>query len=133
MMGVIIVIHTVICIALIGLILVQRGRGGGFVDSFSGLDSMFGTKTSSFLTKLTTILAISFFCTCLALALLSLKQSRSLMRDIKIKQPAAETKSAVNATASSPASQEKAQVEEKSSVVKEEIPVNRTQAQPLNK
>jgi preprotein translocase subunit SecG len=87
MMGLIVVLHIIICIGLIGIVLVQRGRGGGFVEAFSGLESVFGTKTSDFLTKMTTIFAVTFFLTCLLLAFLSLKQSRSLMRDVKIKKP----------------------------------------------
>jgi preprotein translocase subunit SecG len=91
MMTVIIVIHAIACLGLIGIILIQRGRGGGFVESFSGLDSVFGTKTSAFLTKATTILAVTFFFTCLALTFLSLQQSRSLMGNLKSEQPARQT------------------------------------------
>lgn len=79
----IIIIHVIICIALIGLVLIQRGRGSGLVESFSGVESMFGTKTNAFLTRTTTVLSILFFLTCLSLAVLSVRQSRSLMRNIK--------------------------------------------------
>lgn len=85
MMGLIMAIHVIICILLIGIILVQAGRGGGLVESFSGVESMFGTKTNAFLTRTTTVLSILFFITCVSLAFLSLKQSRSLMRDLKPK------------------------------------------------
>jgi preprotein translocase subunit SecG len=44
---------------------------------------MFGTKTNAFLTKLTTIFAVVFFLTCLSLALLSVRQSRSLLSNTK--------------------------------------------------
>lgn len=86
----IIIIHIVICIALIGLVLIQRGRGSGLVESFSGVESMFGTKTDAFLTRTTTILSILFFLTCLSLAVLSVRQSRSLMRNIKVQDKAAQ-------------------------------------------
>jgi len=86
MTGLIIAIHIISCILLIAIILVQRGKGGGLIESFSGVESMFGTRTSSFLTRLTTILSILFFITCLTLAVLSAKQSRSLMRGIKTQQ-----------------------------------------------
>lgn len=80
----------IVCFLLIGLILVQAGRGGGLVDSFSSVESMFGTKTNAFLTRTTTILSVFFFITCLSLALLSAKQSRSLMKDAKTQaQPVA--------------------------------------------
>jgi len=98
MMAVVIVIHAIACLGLIAMILIQRGRGGGFVEGFSGLDSVFGTKTSAFLTKATTVLAVTFFFTCLTLTFLSLQQSRSLMRDLKIIQPAAQ----INATSAEP-------------------------------
>ncbi len=96
----------IVCIALIGIVLIQRGRGSGLVESFSGVESMFGTKTSVFLTRTTTILSILFFLTCLSLAVLSVRQSRSLMRDIKA--PKVEQKSSAS-TSETPVKQEKAQ------------------------
>jgi preprotein translocase subunit SecG len=89
MMTFIIIIHVIACIVLIGLVLIQRGRGSGLVESFQGVESMFGTKTNTFLTRTTTILSILFFLTCLSLAVLSVKQSRSLMRNIKTEVPVA--------------------------------------------
>ncbi|MDD5594708.1 MAG: preprotein translocase subunit SecG [Candidatus Omnitrophica bacterium] len=83
MMGLIIFLHVTICVLLIIIILIQAGRGGGLVEGFSGVESMFGPKTNAFLTRLTAILSVMFFCTCLTLAFLSAKQSRSLMRNIK--------------------------------------------------
>ncbi len=83
-MGLIITIHVIACILLIALILIQRGRGGGLAESFSDVESMFGTKTNAFLTRTTSVLSVLFFITCLSLAVLSVKQSRSLMRDTKI-------------------------------------------------
>jgi preprotein translocase subunit SecG len=87
MMTIIIMIHVVVCIVLIGIVLIQRGRGSGLVESLSGVESVFGTKTSAFLTKSTTVLSIMFFVTCLSLAVLSVRQSKSLMRNVK-EQPA---------------------------------------------
>ncbi len=85
MMGLVVTIHVIVCLVLITIILIQRGRGGGFIESFSGLESMFGTKTSEFLSRLTSILAVIFFITCLGLAFLSLKESKSLLRGVKPK------------------------------------------------
>jgi preprotein translocase subunit SecG len=79
----IIVIHVIACIVLIGLVLIQRGRGSGLVESFQGVESMFGTKTNTFLTRTTTILSIVFFISCLSLAIISVRQSKSLMSDVK--------------------------------------------------
>ena len=90
MMMLIIVIHVIVCVGLILLVLIQRGRGSGLVESFAGVESMFGTKTSAFLTRTTTILSIVFFITCLSLAVLSVRKSKSLMENVKVgKTPAA--------------------------------------------
>lgn len=83
MMVLLIVVHVTACFLLIGIVLIQQGRGGGLVESFSGVESMFGPKTSTFLTRATTVLSIIFFVTCLGLAIMSSRQSRSLMKDLK--------------------------------------------------
>ena len=75
-----IVVHVIACTLLIILILIQRGHGGGLLESFSGVESMFGTKTNEFLARFTTILAVIFFITCIGLALFSVRQGRSLMQ-----------------------------------------------------
>ena len=91
-MGLLITIHVIACTLLIVLILIQRGRGGGLAESFSDVESMFGTKTNAFLTRTTTVLSVLFFITCLSLAVLSVKQSRSLMRNTKTQTlPAGQT------------------------------------------
>ncbi|MDP2831030.1 MAG: preprotein translocase subunit SecG [Candidatus Omnitrophota bacterium] len=87
MMTFLIIIHVTACVVLIGLVLIQRGRGAGLVESFAGVESMFGTKTSVFLTRITTVMSVVFFLTCLALAVLSVKQSKSLMRDMRVVKP----------------------------------------------
>lgn len=78
----VLIVHIVVCLGLITIVLIQRGRGGGLVESFAGVESMFGTKTSTFLTKATTTMSILFFLTCIALAALSVRQSKSLMRNL---------------------------------------------------
>jgi preprotein translocase subunit SecG len=83
MMSFVITIHVIACVLLITIVLVQRGRGGGFVENLSGLESMFGTKTSVFLTKATTVSAIVFFVTCLSLAVMSVHKSKSLLQGYK--------------------------------------------------
>ena len=87
MMIFIIIIHVIICMALIALVLIQRGRGGGLVETLSGVESMFGTKTNLFLTRATTILSVAFFITCLTLAVMSVRQSKSIMRNVQPKAP----------------------------------------------
>ena len=87
MMLFLVIVHVTACIILIGLVLIQRGRGAGLVESFAGVESMFGTKTSVFLTRTTTIMSVVFFITCLSLAVLSVRQSKSLMRDVRTVAP----------------------------------------------
>lgn len=90
-MSLLITVHIIACGLLIIIILIQTGRGGGLVDSLSNVESMFGTKTSLFLTRTTGILAILFFLTCISLAFLSAKQSRSLLSGVVVKPaPAAQ-------------------------------------------
>ncbi|MBL7197129.1 MAG: preprotein translocase subunit SecG [Candidatus Omnitrophica bacterium] len=84
MISIVIVIHIIACVGLIFFILIQSGRGGGLIQSFSSAESIFGTKTNTFLTKTTAVLAIAFFITCLSLAFLSIQQSKSIVeRKIK--------------------------------------------------
>ena len=89
MMTFLVIIHVTACVVLIGLVLIQRGRGAGLVESFAGVESMFGTKTSAFLTRTTTIMSVVFFITCLALAVMSVRQSKSIMSNVRPKPKAA--------------------------------------------
>ena len=66
MTGFIIFIHTIICIFLVVIILMQSGRGGGLTENFAAAESMFGAKTNVFLIRGTTILASLFLVTCLS-------------------------------------------------------------------
>lgn len=81
------VIHVLVAILLIIMILIQRGRGGGLVESFSGVESMFGTKTNQFLTRTTAVLAIVFLFTSISLAFLAARKSRSLIDEKAIFTP----------------------------------------------
>ena len=59
------------------------------VESLAGAESLFGTKTSSFLVKTTTVLAIIFFITSTSLAFLSKQKSKSILdrkKDLLLKQ-----------------------------------------------
>ncbi len=84
-MTLVVFVHVFVCLGLIIIILIQRGRGGGFIESFSGLESMFGTKTSALLSRATSVMAVIFFFTCLGLAFMSLRESKSLMYKVKPK------------------------------------------------
>ena len=84
MLGLIIFVHTAVCILLCIIILMQSGRGGGLTESFASAESIFGAKTNVFLVKTTTVLASLFLVTCLSLAFLSAKKDKSLMSDRRI-------------------------------------------------
>ena len=63
-MGTLIVVLTVVlvlvCVALLGLILIQRGKGGGLAAAFGGggMEQAFGTRAATMAQKATAILAI---------------------------------------------------------------------------
>ena len=64
-------IHVLVALALVGLILIQRGKGAeaGAAFGSGASQTVFGARGSaSFLTRLTAILATVFFCTSLTLA-----------------------------------------------------------------
>lgn len=90
----IIFIHTVVCILLVVVILMQSGRGGGLTESFASAESMFGAQTNSFMVKSTTVLSVIFFATCLGLALFSLQKEKSLMRREALRAQSIEEKAA---------------------------------------
>ena len=78
----ILMIHILVCLVLIGVILLQAGRGGGVADTFgSATQSMFGTRGAAYLTRATTFCAIVFMCTSLTLAFLSARKGRSLLEN----------------------------------------------------
>lgn len=75
------IVHIIVCLMLVGIILLQPGRGMGlsgatFADSAT--QSVFGTKTADVLTKATTVAAILFMVTCISLSALTAHKSRSL-------------------------------------------------------
>ena len=80
MYNTILIIHILVCSFLVVIILIQRGRGGGLVEALSGAESLFGTKTSSFLVKTTVILSIVFFITSTSLAWLSKQKGKSVFQ-----------------------------------------------------
>ncbi len=67
----VVVVHVVIAVALVGLVLIQQGKGADAGAAFGGgaSQTVFGSQGSgSFLTRVTTILAIVFFVTSFSLA-----------------------------------------------------------------
>jgi len=89
-----IIVHVVVCIALIMIVLLQTGKGADIGAAFGGGSSqtLFGsTGASTFLSKATTVAAIVFMLTSLTLAYVSSNRpgKSSIMTDGK--PPATQT------------------------------------------
>ena len=86
MYGVLLVLHLLICLALIGVVLVQSGKGGGLAGGAFGGSAqtvLGGRGATDFFTRATMVLGAAFFITSLTLALMStgLRTSRSLLQN----------------------------------------------------
>ena len=82
----VVVVHVVIAVALVGLVLIQQGKGADAGAAFGGgaSQTVFGSQGSgSFLTRLTTSLAIVFFVTSFSLAVFA-KQRAEVAADAGI-------------------------------------------------
>ena len=83
-----IVIHVVVCIALIMIVLLQTGKGADMGAAFGGGSSqtLFGsTGASTFLSKATTAAAIVFMLTSLTLAYMAGgKVTKSVVMDAQV-------------------------------------------------
>jgi preprotein translocase subunit SecG len=77
-----VVLYTLVIIValmLIGLVLIQQSKGGGFGGSFAGVgESVFGAHAGSHLTKLTVILTTCFFVLTLLLTVIIGHRSRGM-------------------------------------------------------
>jgi preprotein translocase subunit SecG len=72
LIGLIVLVHVAVCIALMVSILLQSGKGGGLAGTFGAGSSqtLFGGRgAATFLSRATTILAVTFFLTSLTLGL----------------------------------------------------------------
>ena len=78
MQTVIVVIHVIVAISIIGLVLLQQGKGADAGASFGAgaSQTVFGSSGSgNFLVQTTTVLATIFFVTSLTLAIFAKNQS----------------------------------------------------------
>ncbi len=76
----VIVLHVLIALAIIGLVLLQHGKGADMGSGFGGgaSSSLFGaTGSANFLSRATAVLATLFFLTSLGLAYLATNKPRS--------------------------------------------------------
>lgn len=86
MYGVLLALHIVICFALIVVVLLQSGKGGGLAGgAFGGTaQTVFGGRgATDFMTRATMVLGGAFFLTSLVLALMSsgTGSQRSLLQE----------------------------------------------------
>ena len=95
MTPVIIILHVCVCVALILIVLLQKGKGAGMGAAFGGSSqTVFGSAgATTFLHKVTTIVAVVFMLTSLGLSLLFGRGGgTSIMEDVTPSQaPAAQT------------------------------------------
>jgi preprotein translocase subunit SecG len=104
MTTVIIIIHVLVCLALISIVLLQHGKGAGIGAAFGGSSqTVFGsTGAAPFLAKLTAVAAVLFMLTSLSLTFLSRQQEISVMKGLRGK-PATEEKAPEPALPAAPA------------------------------
>jgi preprotein translocase subunit SecG len=98
-----VIIHVIVCVALIMIVLLQTGKGADIGAAFGGggSNTLFGTSgASTFLSKATTVAAIVFMITSLTLAYLS---SHRNITSVVTEAPAVESKATEAAPASAPA------------------------------
>ena len=74
------VVHVIMCFAIIGIVLLQAGKGADIGSAFGGAGSqaVFGSMgTPTILGKITTVVAVTFAITSFSLALLGGERSGS--------------------------------------------------------
>ncbi len=77
-----VIIHVIVCLALIGIVLLQHGKGAGIGAAFGGSSqTVFGsTGAAPFLAKLTAAAAILFMVTSLGLTFVGRQKEASIMQ-----------------------------------------------------
>jgi preprotein translocase subunit SecG len=104
MTTVVVIIHVVVCLALISIVLLQHGKGAGIGAAFGGSSqTVFGsTGAAPFLAKLTAVVAILFMLTSVSLTFLGRQQEVSVMQGLKSK-PATQQQAPAPAAPAKPA------------------------------
>ncbi len=90
------VLHVMVCLILVVVVLLQRGKGAEIGAVFGGgaSSTVFGSRgAGNFLTKLTSIAAVVFMATSLFLSYEGSRQFSKSIMDEGPKEPAAEEKS----------------------------------------
>ena len=87
------IVHVVVCLFLVGIVLLQHGKGADIGATFGGSSqSLFGTEGPlPLLNKITTAVAVIFMLTSVTLAYISSQTSgSSVMSGVSVSQPAAQ-------------------------------------------
>lgn len=81
-------IHIIICIFLVCIVLLQKGKGAEIGAVFGSSEALFGVAgPATFLNKLTTVTAVLFMLTSLGLTYMSAKMSnKSVMDSVQIQE-----------------------------------------------
>ncbi|MGB3212994.1 MAG: preprotein translocase subunit SecG [Desulforhopalus sp.] len=85
------IVHVIVCLFLVGIVLLQHGKGADIGATFGGSSqSLFGTEGPlPLLNKITTAAAIIFMLTSVTLAYISSQSSNtSVMSEVGVSQPA---------------------------------------------
>jgi preprotein translocase subunit SecG len=86
--GLVLALHILVSFLLVGVILVQGGRGGmAEMMGGSAAQSLFGGGANVVMTKITAVGAALFMVTCLSLAVLSSHRGRSVIERMPIALP----------------------------------------------
>jgi preprotein translocase subunit SecG len=95
-----VILHVLICVSLIGVILIQQGKGDAGIGFGSSSQTIFGSKgAGNFLTKTTSVLAAMFLTTSFILTRSRIQQYSGSV----IKNEAAQPKPAVPPSGAAPA------------------------------
>jgi preprotein translocase subunit SecG len=100
------VLHVLMCFAIIGIVLMQSGKGADIGSAFGGAGSqaVFGSMgTPTVVGKITTVVAILFTVTSFTLALLGGERASSVVREPASATAPAVTPSAPGSAPSAPA------------------------------
>jgi preprotein translocase subunit SecG len=84
MFTLLVVVHVLVCLAIIGVVLLQSGKGADIGSAFGGAGSqaVFGSMgTPTLLTKLTAGIAVAFVITSFTLAWLGGERGGSVVRE----------------------------------------------------
>lgn len=85
----ILILHLISAIALIGIVLLQAGKGGGLSGAFGsgmGSETLFGARTGDVLTKATAVMATIFILTSLGMAYMSVRSGSRVSEKIRQEQ-----------------------------------------------